>query len=120
VGGEEVLNSGVDIFSLLIDVKNSLFRNDGVAVNQALDEIDAAINQISSSLGMIGATRRGFDLAQAKLDTENTNFKALISSLEDADLAEVIVRFQADQTAYEAALAASGTILNTSLLDFLR
>lgn len=120
VGGEEVLNSSVDIFSLFIDVKNSLFRNDGTAVNQALDKIDSAVNQVSSSLGMIGATRRGFDLARAKLDTENTNFKALISSLEDIDLAEVMVRFEAERTAYEAALAASATMLNTSLLDFLR
>lgn len=120
VGGQEVLSSNVDVFSLLIDVKNLLLRNDGAAVNRALDEIDSAIEQTSSSLGMIGATRRGFDLAGARLDTENTNFRALISSLEDVDLAEVMVNFQAEQTAYEAALAASATMLTTSLLDFLR
>jgi flagellar hook-associated protein 3 FlgL len=120
VGGEEILNSRVDIFSLMADVKNSLFRNDGEAVSQAIADIDSALDQASGTLAKIGAARNGFDLAQAKLDTENTNLKALISSLEDADLAEVLVNFRAEQTAYEAALAASATIMNTSLLNFLR
>lgn len=120
IGGQEILNSGVDIFSLLADVKNSLFRNDGEAVSQAIADIDSALDQASGTLAKIGAMHNGFDLAQAKLDTENTNLKALISSLEDADLAEVLVNFQAEQTAYEAALVASAAILNTSLLDFLR
>ena len=119
IGGEEILNSRVDIFSLLTDVKNSLFRNDGEGVSQAIADIDSALDQTSGTLAKIGAMRNGFDLAQAKLDTENTNLKALISSLEDADLAEVLVNFQAEQTAYEAALAASATIMNTSLLNFL-
>jgi flagellar hook-associated protein 3 FlgL len=119
VGGEDILNSRVDIISLMIDLKESLFRNDGAAVNQALNDIDTAIDQTSSSLGTIGATQRAFQLAQARLDTENTNLKAIISSLEDAELADVIVRFQAEQMAYESALAASATVLNTSLLNFL-
>jgi flagellar hook-associated protein 3 FlgL len=120
IGGEEILNSQIDIFSLLVDVKNSLFRNDGEAVGLALADIDSALDQTVGTLAKIGAMRNGFDLAQAKLDTENTNLKALVSDLEDSDLAEALVNFQAEQTAYEAALAASATIMNTSLLNFLR
>lgn len=120
VGGEALLNSNVDILSLLVGVKTALLRDDGAAVGQAIDQIDSAVDQVASSLGLIGAMQRGFDLAQARLDTENTNLKSLISSLEDADLPEAMVNYQAEQTAYEAALSASAMLLNTSLLDFVR
>jgi len=120
VGGEEILSSSVDAFSLLVRVKNALFRNDGGTVNQALDDIDAALDQVSAGLGKIGATSKSIDLASARLESEAVNLKGLISSLEDANLAEVAVKLQGEQYAYEAALAAASNILNTSLINFLK
>jgi flagellar hook-associated protein 3 FlgL len=119
-GGQEVLASRIDVLSLMIRVKTNLFRNDGLAVNQALDEIDEAIDQISAALGKLGARRSAFELARAKLDSETVNLHSIISGLEDADLAEVMVRFQAEQMAYESALAAAGQMMNMSLINFIR
>jgi flagellar hook-associated protein 3 FlgL len=44
----------------------------------------------------------------------------LISSIEDADIASLIVQYQEDQVAYEAALSIGASLIQTSLLDFLR
>jgi flagellar hook-associated protein 3 FlgL len=119
-GGEEILNSSVDVFSLLVRAKNALFRNDSNAVRGCFDEVDSALDQVTSSLGKIGATIKGFNLASGRLESETVNLKALVSGIEDADLAEVMVNLQAEQYAYEAALGAASSILNTSLVNFLK
>jgi flagellar hook-associated protein 3 FlgL len=118
-GGEDIFASRVAVFDLMVRVKNALFRDDGIDVNQSLDEIEDALEQVSSALSDIGVKRNAFDLARAKLDSEMVNLQAMISRLEDADLAEVMVRFQGEQTAYESALAAAGQIMNTSLINFI-
>jgi flagellar hook-associated protein 3 FlgL len=120
VGGEEVLNSGTDIFGLLMDVRDALYRNDGASVSGSLDTIDAAMDQVNTALGKMGALQRSFDLTRGRLETENANLQALISELEDADMAEVAMKLQNKQTAYEAALATAASILNTSLLNYLK
>jgi flagellar hook-associated protein 3 FlgL len=119
IGGEDLLNSGTDLFALLINVRDALYRNDGAAVSASLDGIDAAIDQVDTGLGSLGALHRSFELTRGRLETENTNLQSLISKLEDADIAEVAMKLQNKQTAYEAALAAAASIMNTNLLNYL-
>jgi flagellar hook-associated protein 3 FlgL len=118
-GGEEILDSGIDIFGLLISVKNDLARNRGAAVSASLDDIEAGLDQIAAVLGQHGIRRNAFELAKTRLESEMVNLEALISELEDADMAEVAVAFQTDQLAYESALAAASRIVNTSLVNFI-
>jgi flagellin-like hook-associated protein FlgL len=120
LGGESLLNSGTDVFSLLMDVRDRLYRNDGASVSAELDNIDAALDQISRGLGGTGALQRSFELTRTRLETENANLQALISRLEDADIAEVTMKLQTKQMAYEAALASAATIMNTNLLSFIK
>jgi len=120
LGGEEILNSGTNVFGLLMDVRDALYRNDGASVSASLDTIDAATDQVNTGLGKMGALQRSFGLTRGRLETENTNLQALISQLEDADLAEVAMKLQNKQMAYEAALATAASIMNTSLLNYLR
>ncbi len=46
--------------------------------------------------------------------------KQNLSSLEDADVAQVTVELQAQQVAYESALEATAKAITPSLTDFLR
>jgi flagellar hook-associated protein 3 FlgL len=118
-GGEEIFSSRVDIFDLLVRVKDELLRNNGVGVNEALDDIEAALDHVASVLSDNGLKQSAFRLAESRLESEMVNLEALISGYEDADMAEVLVRFQTEQTAYESALAAAAEIMNTSLINFI-
>lgn len=118
-GGEEIFSSRLDIFDLLIRVKNDLYRNDGAAVNESLTDIEAAIDHVASVLGDHGMKLNVFQLAGSRLETEMVNLEALISGYQDADMAEVLVRFETEQMAYESALAAAAQIMNTSLINFI-
>ena len=64
---------------------------------------------------------------QTRLDTSEAIAKErafsldpLISKEADVDLAETLVRLNEIQNAYTAALQTGGTLLSTSLLDYLR
>ncbi|HEV7962737.1 MAG TPA: flagellar hook protein, partial [Actinoplanes sp.] len=43
-----------------------------------------------------------------------------LSDVEDVDLPKTIMEMQLQQTAYQAALAASAKVIQPSLIDFLR
>ncbi len=120
IGAEEILASDVNVFSVMITVKTALYRNDGSAVNASLDDIERALSQVSDRLARLGNRRNSFELANARLDTEIINLQANISKIEDADMAEVLVRFQAQQVAYESALAAASKMMDMSLINFIR
>jgi flagellar hook-associated protein 3 FlgL len=119
-GGEDILRSRVDIPDLLVAVKTALYRNDGVSVSMALDDIETALEQVASVIARAGVRRNGLDLARSRLESEIVNVKSVISQFEDADMAEVMVRFETQQMAYEAALSAGANIMTTSLINFIR
>jgi flagellin-like hook-associated protein FlgL len=59
-------------------------------------------------------------MAETRLQDEDLQLKTMIGELEDADFIESVSQLQIRDSALQAALAAVGKSLNTSLLDFLR
>jgi len=76
-----------------------------------------ALNQ---SRATVGATMSRLDSAKSRLqDIENTTTK-LLSETEDTDLAKAILDLTNQQNVYQAALRSGASIIQPSLLDFLR
>jgi flagellar hook-associated protein 3 FlgL len=119
IGGRDLFDSGTDVFAVLLEVKTALLRNDGAGVNASLDGIDDALDQINGQLGELGVMRNSFELAGGRLESEMVNLESLISNLEDADMAEVMVKYQSEQIAYEAALRAAASVMEISLINFV-
>jgi flagellar hook-associated protein 3 FlgL len=57
---------------------------------------------------------------QSQNTSNGLTMKQNLSSIEDADIAEVMVNLQAQQVAYQAALQATAKAIQPSLTDFLR
>ena len=58
--------------------------------------------------------------AKTQLGNQQDGLKTLISDHQDADMTEAIAEYQAAQTAYQAALAATSTVRQLSLVDYIR
>ena len=69
---------------------------------------------------IIGATQSRLDTSEAIAKERAFSLEPLISQEADVDLAETLVRLNEIQNAYTAALQTGGTLLSTSLLDYLR
>ncbi len=113
--------SGADFFNHLIALQNHLLGNDVASIAStdraalAQDE-DNILYHISNN----GAIQSRLEAAAAVTSERSISVEGQVSREVDADLAQTLVKLGQVQTAYQAALQSGGTILNLSLLDYLR
>jgi flagellar hook-associated protein 3 FlgL len=113
--------SGADFFNHLISLQNHLLAGDSAAV-AATDRASLAKDEsnLVYHLAGNGATQERLQAASSMGKDRALALEGLISSEADTDVSQTIVRLGQVQTAYQAALQSASTILNTSLMDYLR
>jgi flagellar hook-associated protein 3 FlgL len=111
---------GVNIFQLLVQVRDLLDTGSASDVAGTLENLDRALDQVRRASTDVGSRVTRIQELRGVADSHLLALKARLSQIEDADMAQVSVQFQQAQTVYEAALAAASRILRTNLLDFLR
>jgi flagellar hook-associated protein 3 FlgL len=118
--GEKVFGSGADqLFTVLTNISDSL-RNDPSQLGVDLDQLDRAMGTLKTSLADIGARYNRVDQMNTSAADRLVTLGAQLSEVEDIDLPATIMEMQMQQTAYQAALAATAKVIQPSLLDFLR
>ena len=93
-----------------------------------LSSIDTQLNDddIASfgyiKIGPIASLSDNLEARDDVLETNitNMNLASYISSLEDVDMAEAVLKYNSEEMAYKAALQSTGNIMTTSLLDYIR
>jgi flagellar hook-associated protein 3 FlgL len=120
VPGADVFTQTVDIFQVLIQVRDLLKTGSASDIAGTVSELDQARDQVLQVSTDVGSRIAQLGVFQQQADTDLTALKARLSQIEDADLAETSVELQQAQNVYQASLAAASRILQTSLLDFLK
>jgi len=108
------------LFQNLIDFRDALNTNDLSGVAAASGQMSSRLDTVLQARGEIGARTRRLDLADTRLEDQMLQLQTNVSAIEEADLTQEVVDMQTRETALQAALAATGRSLTTSLLDFLR
>lgn len=108
------------IFASLIAFRDGLLANDRTAMNGAASQIGHEIDTVLTARGEVGARMRRLDMAWARLEEEDLSLRTAIVGLVEVDITAELVELQMRDTAFQAALAATGRSLGVSLLDFLR
>jgi flagellar hook-associated protein 3 FlgL len=85
-----------------------------------LANLDSATNNMQSQLSDVGARYNRIDQMKTAANNRITDLKTQLSNLEDIDLPKTITELQLQQTAYQAALAATSKVIQPSLVDFLK
>ncbi|MCO7176435.1 flagellar hook-associated protein FlgL [Sporolactobacillus kofuensis] len=110
------------LFSDLNDLKNAL--NGGTATGQDISDylgkLDTHLDEVSSAQADLGAKTNRIDMVKNRLDEQKTVATQVMSSNEDADYAETIVKLNEQQNVYNASLSVGAKIIQTSLVDFLK
>ena len=125
VNGPEVFGTGADdVFALLRTITGHLDGGtpaDGEALrNGDLVALDDALDRLSATRAKVGATANRLEAAGTRLADLEVSTLALLSETEDVDVARAMVDFSTQQAALQAALKAGASIVQNSLLDFLR
>jgi flagellar hook-associated protein 3 FlgL len=85
-----------------------------------LARLDTNLDELTRVRAVVGATANRLTAAGSRLDELEESSTGMLSTVEDADMAETMVQYTNERTAYESALHAGAGIVQTSLLDFLR
>jgi flagellar hook-associated protein 3 FlgL len=84
-----------------------------------LERLDTNLDELTRVRAVVGATANRLQAAGSRLDELEESSTDLLSKVEDADMAETLVQYSTQKAAYESALRAGASIVQTSLLDFL-
>jgi flagellar hook-associated protein 3 FlgL len=120
--GDSFLGNGADgrLLAVLRDVSTHLKANDGAALRADFALLDAKQDEVLAARALNGARQNRLDAALSRLaEVEESTFGQL-SETEDADIAKTLIDFSSQQAAYQAALKAGASIVQASLMDFLR
>ncbi|HEY2042605.1 MAG TPA: flagellar hook-associated protein FlgL [Jatrophihabitans sp.] len=123
----DINNSGTDVFgpdggnvfSVLSDISAKL-RSDPSTLTSSLQDLDTAMTRMSSQQALSGAVYQRVQVAQTVNATNTLQLKSQLSNLQDIDLASMAVQVSTADAAYQASLATTAKIRQTSLLDYLR
>jgi flagellar hook-associated protein 3 FlgL len=125
VVGEEMLGNGDGtdgkLLSVLRGAIDHLESGDGNALRTAdLRGLDANLESILEIRARNGARSNRLDSAIDRLGQVEDSTRAQLSGVEDADIAKTLIELNSQSAAYQAALRSGASIVQSSLMDFLR
>ena len=117
IDGEAIF---ADIFTTLDDLATALQNDDIDAVNTVMTELDLHLESVSTTVSDVGSKMNRMEVKKnilADLSLSNTE---RLSEIEDVDFVEATMKLKAVEMAYQAALASSASIMELSLVDFVK
>lgn len=113
--------SGADLFGHLIALRDNLLAGNSTQIqNVDRANIQKDEENFLFHYGTNGVTQSRLETSKSVANQRIESLDQLVSKEADVDLAAVIVKLTETQNAYKAALQSGGTILNQSLLDYIR
>jgi flagellar hook-associated protein 3 FlgL len=98
-----------------------LQSNDAASLQTTdLQALDAGLDTVTTARSQVGAITNRVDAAGSRLDDLHDVTTAFLSKTEDADLPKALTDLSAQQNALTAALQGGASLIQQSLLDFLR
>ncbi len=126
VGSQVFQKSGADAFAALINLRDTLrdsSLSDGqrsAALTQQVGAVDAARDGLSEITGEQAAALAGIEAIRFRVSDLKLSADTRSSELESTDYAEAVVKLREQDNAFQATLAISARLFQTSLIDFLR
>ena len=123
--GRELLGDGQGanddkLLDVLRDTADHLRAGDGTALKDDLTRADKNLDTLLEMRARNGARTNRLDAASTRLDEIQEALTKQLSNTEDADFAKTMIDLNSQSVAYNAALKAGASIVQSSLMDFLR
>jgi flagellar hook-associated protein 3 FlgL len=113
-------DDGDNVFDHLTALSAALRAGDTVGIGAGIDALKADGDRVATALAEVGTRTSRIELAATRAADAEVGMSNALAEIENADLPATVVELQMQEVAYQAALAATGRVLQPSLLDFLR
>jgi flagellar hook-associated protein 3 FlgL len=123
--GSDVLGGGQaagddKLLHVLRDAIDHLEAGDEPGLQRDLARLDGGIDGLLEVRAANGARSNRLEAALTRLDQVEESTVRQLSETEDADIAKVLIELNSQTAAYQSALRAGASIVQASLMDFLR
>lgn len=112
-------DSGTNLFEVVGDLIGCLETNDMDGVGDALEKLTTAQAHLESCAASVGARENKLDFADNTVAVLRDNAVSQLSSVEDADLSQLLLELAKYQYAYQSVLSSSSRIMGMSLLNYI-
>jgi flagellar hook-associated protein 3 FlgL len=110
----------VNVFDELQNLRISLLTGDLDGIRNTLDRFDQIHGKIIATRSKVGSRVQGLEGTSQSLERHNVTNAHLTSSLEDADMAQVVSDLAKEESVFRSSLQSSQKLLQPSLMDFLK
>lgn len=111
---------GENIFKVLANLETGMVTNDKAAIQDSLDGIDSAMDQIVHARARVGSRVMNLQNTVDSLEKSKVDEISKQSSIEDVDSFKIFSELGQNENTLKATMTTSAKILQPSLLDFLR
>jgi flagellar hook-associated protein 3 FlgL len=108
-----------DLFSLLIRMSEDLSTNSGGDLDAIMTELDTHFDNVNNLISDVGIKTNRLETKENVIANLKLTLTEQKSNIEDVDLAEAATDLALQETAYQAALSATSSIISISLVDYL-
>jgi flagellar hook-associated protein 3 FlgL len=109
----------VDIFDTLDAIIAAINSNNPADIQSNAAKLDSSANQINNARSDVAGRMIRFQSAETMINRNQATLKGIISDTMGVDYIEAATQLNQQQSAFEAALAATAKITQLSLLDYL-
>lgn len=99
-------------FTLRTDIMQAAFAG-------GLSDTVTMQDKVNTAMSDLGGRYNRLLLTQSRLTDQKVDFEDLLSSNEDVDLVDTIIKYTSAETIYNSSLSAASKLVQSSLLDFL-
>lgn len=110
---------GQNVFELIGEAITYLESNNQQGCQEVLGSITDALSHVLKFRTQLGAKANRIEAAESQLDFLQYDEEGLLSTVEDADLSEILSKLSQQQLAYNSVLKSSSMIMQMSLMNFL-
>lgn len=127
VPGVDVFGAGGGDGKLLDTMRNAVARmRSGSPADLAdlrsdsLQSLDRNLDEVLAARSQLGVTATRIELATARAKDVQLATSSELADVEETDVADALIRLSSQKTAYQAALSSGASVIQPSLMDFLR
>ncbi len=110
----------VNIFQELKTLRVGLLTGDTNAIRGTLERFDDMLGKIVATRAKVGSRVQGIQGNISAMERHNITNAQLTSSIEDADMTQVVSDLAKEETVFKSSLASSKHLIQPTLLEFLR
>ena len=108
-----------ELFDTLGAIETELASTD-MDLDSLLQDFDGLVNTFAAERSDLGARYNRLELLESRIDNQEVLAKKVLSENEDVDMEKVYTDFITQESVHKAALQMGASIIQPSLIDFLR